>query len=275
MPAIQPVRLKQHAAQLAEKFADPAALVRGLHEMLEFYAERTRRPGQSGKPGPLAMAYKVHPPVLRQVYQELAPRASAAPEQALALCDVLWQQPYLEFRQLASLLLGVIPVEAPVEVTQRLQAWLVPSLEEHLVQALLSDALLSLRREQPQAIVQLAQDWLDRASVFHRHLGLAVLLPLINAPEFENLPVFFRLVHPLVRQSPSALRPDVLDVLEALARRSPKETAYFLRQTLSLPNCPDTPWFIRQLLPVFPEEVQKRLREDVRRPEAVPGDLRE
>ncbi len=264
MPAIQPARLKGQAAQLAEKFEDPAAFARELHDMLDFYADRVRRPGQSGAPAPLVTAFKVHPPVLRQIYQELVPKAAQQPSAALALCDALWERPYLEFRQLASMLLGCVPVDDPHEVVRRVQNWLTPDLEEYLAQALLSNALAHVRRYQPGAIVQMAQDWLDRASNFHRHLGLVVMLAMIEDPQYENLPVFYRLLHPLVRQSPSALRSDVLDVLTALVRRSPKETAYFLRQTLSLPNCPDTPWFIRQTLPAFPPDLQKSLRQAVR-----------
>jgi hypothetical protein len=94
---------------------------------------------------------------------------------------------------------------------------------------------------------------------------------MIQDPDFENLPAFFRLIHPLVRQAPPALRPDVLDVLATLARRSPQETAYFLRQTLALPNCPDTPWSIRQVLSAFPAEQQKRLRQALRSAESSPG----
>ena len=76
--------------------------MRSLHHLLDFYADRARRPGQSGKPAPLIDAYKVHPPVLRHILQELIPLAAENPDAGLALCDALWEQPYLEFRLLAS-----------------------------------------------------------------------------------------------------------------------------------------------------------------------------
>jgi hypothetical protein len=100
--------------------------------------------------------------------------------------------------------------------------------------------------------------------VYQQQQGLRALLPMINDPRFENLPVFFRLIAPLTRTAPSAVRPDLLDVLESLARRSPPETAFFLRQTLDTPNSPDTPWLIRQCLRAFPDELQASLRETVR-----------
>jgi hypothetical protein len=98
---------------------------------------------------------------------------------------------------------------------------------------------------------------------------LRALLPLVENPQFENLPVFFRLVQPLACNVPPGLKPDLLDVLTALAHRSPNETAYFLRQTLIYPDAPDIAWLIRQLLNEFPPEQQEMLHNVVK--EAEPG----
>ena len=87
---------------------------------------------------------------------------------------------------------------------------------------------------------------------------------MADDPAFENLPAFFRLIHPLVRSAPGMLRPNLLDVISKLAHRSPTETAYFLRQTMLLPNSPDTPWLIRQSLSQFPPGIEKSLRAAVR-----------
>ena len=46
-----------------------------------------------------------------------------------------------------------------------------------------------------------------------------------------------------------------------LVKRSPDETAFFLRQTAAIPNSPDTPWIIRQLLRQFPPDLEESLRE--------------
>jgi hypothetical protein len=264
VPAIQPVRLKRQAAALAERFADPPAFVRGLHNLLEFYAERIRHSGQAGTPAPLTTAYKVHPPVLRQILQAILPRAVAQPQAGLELCDALWEQPYLEFRLLASMLLGQIVPDDPKPVLGRVQAWIQPDLEDFLIRSLLTHGLVQLRQLYPQTLIQLVQEWLDRSNTFYLQLGLRALQPMVEDPTFENLPAFFRLIHPLVRSAPGLIRPDLLDVLVCLAHRSPTETAFFLRQTLTLPNAPDTPWIIRQVLNEFPPEIEKNLRSTVR-----------
>jgi hypothetical protein len=239
--------------------------VRSLHYLFDFYADRAQRSGRSGEPQPLVTAYHVRPPVLRQVLAELARRADEQPEHALALCEALWNEPYLEFRLLAAAFLGQIPTRPPEEVQRRLQIWLVSKPEVRLSQALLDQGLRRMRLENPEAAIALAAGWLEAGNdVYQQQLGLRALLPMINDLRFENLPVFFRLIVPLTRTAPTALRPDLLDVLESLARRSPPETAFFLRQTLDTPNSPDTPWLIRQCLRAFPDELQASLRETVR-----------
>lgn len=271
MPAIQPARLRRQAAVLAERFADPPAYTRGLHYLLDFYSDRARRPGKTGKPGPLLAAYNVRPPVLRMLVQELQPRIQEDMDGGLALCDTLWAEPYLECRQLAAMILGQIPPQPPETITDRLQRWITTDVEFFLIETLLSYGVERLHREHPQAMLRLIESWLDSTKTFQRQLGLRALLPLIKDPVFENLPVFYRLIQPLCQAAPVALRPDLLDVLAALAQRSPQETAYFLRQTLIFPDAPDTPWLIRQSLSQFPPEVQASLRQAVRDAAALPG----
>ena len=53
MPAIQLARLKIQVTELLKYFSVPKDFLRELHAMLDFYADRTRRSGQSGKPRPL------------------------------------------------------------------------------------------------------------------------------------------------------------------------------------------------------------------------------
>lgn len=264
MPAIQPARLKQQAAALAEHFNDPTAYVRSLHHLLDFYSDRARRPGQAGGPAPLIESYNVRPPVLRGLLLELLPLADQNGAQALTLCDMLWAEPYRECRELAAMLLGKLPASCVDDIIDRVKRWISPALEMYQTELLLTTGLERLHQEQPQSLLSLIQGWLEHPQVFYRQLGLRALLPLIRDPEFENLPVFFRLVGAYARFAPPALRPDILDVLIALADRSPYETAYFLRQMLAHPDSPDTPLLVRQSLAYFPEALQAELKEATR-----------
>lgn len=260
MPAIQPAILRQQSALLAEHFNDPPAYKREFHHLLDFYADRSRRLGQAGTPPPMISAYHVRPPILRAVLKELGPLIDADPDAGLQLCDTLWEEPYLEFRLLAAMMLGQMPTHPPERILQRLKTWILPDLEFYLIEALMQHGLQRLRAEQPQSIVRLIQEWLEQKNPFYKQLGLRALLPLIDHPDFQNMPVFYRLIQPLTIAVPTGLRPDLLDVLKALANRSPQETAFFLQQSLSMPDSKDTAWLIRQSLKHFPDDLQRSLK---------------
>jgi len=260
MPAIHPARLRQQAAVLVEHFYDPPAFIRSLHHLFDFYTERIHPTSQASELPALLPAYRVRPPVLRQILLELAPLIDEDPESGLVLCDALWEQPYLEFRLLAAGLLGQIPYTFAEATVSRLQAWIRPGIEDRLVEALFTKGVACLRKNNQTALIRLVEDWLNEPDLFYQHLGLRLLLSLLKEPEFENLPVFYRLIQSLTRTCPARLRPDLLDALAVLAQRSPNETAYFLRQTLAMPNSPDTPFLLRLSLREFPPEIQENLR---------------
>jgi len=260
MPAIQPARLRQQASLLAEYYDQPAAFVRSLHHLFDIYADRTHRSGQVGEPSPLLAAYNVKPPVLRQVLRELAPLAASRPEQALDLCDALWEQPYLEFRLLGATLLGQVSGQPAELILNRVAAWVKAGQEDRLIRALLTQGLAGLRREDPDRLMELIEEWLDSPDVYYQKLGLRTLAPVAADPDFENLPVFFRLITGLVREAPLPLRPDLLDLLATLAHRTPRETAYYLRQSLDATHSSATAWLIRQSLREFPVDIQDGLR---------------
>jgi hypothetical protein len=264
MPAIQPALLKRQAALVADHFDDPVAFARSLGHLLDMYADRVQRPGQSGTPRPLLPAYHVRPPVIRQVLFELGLRAETAPVQALALCDQLWVQPYLECRQIAIDLLGRISTNPVDPILDRVENWRRTAPERSLVEALLHQGLARLRRDQPQIVINLAETWLSDTDTPTQRAGLQVLLPLLKDSTYTNLPVFYRVLRPWVGTASIELRPDLLNLIETLGCRSPQETALFLRQFLNLPERKNAAWVIRQVLHVFPDDLRTNLRNAMR-----------
>jgi hypothetical protein len=256
MPAITLPRLRQQAALLANSFDQPDAFVRSLHHLLEFYADRTQRPGQAGEPAPLIQSYHVPPPVLRQILLELSPLAQVDPAGGLALCDRLWEEPFLEFRTLAASLLGILPAQPAGPILDRIERWGQQHTEARLSNLLVRDGLSRARKEEPQKVLARLKGWLASPDPIILQMGLQALLSSLSTESDENLPAYFRLLNPFIRVIPAGLRPDLLDVLHALARRSPKETAYFFQQTLEMPKSPDTGWLVRQCLEDFPPEIR-------------------
>jgi hypothetical protein len=263
MPAIQPARMKIQVASLSEKMRQPEAFVRALHDLLDFYADRTYRPGQSGEPPPLLATYKPPAPVLRQIERETASFAASDPPATLVLIDALWAEPYIEFRLLAIILLGRIPPNPPEPVLERVLTWILSMPEDRLLDAILKNGLQRLRQEFPTIYFQMIEAWLKAEGVYSRRTGLRAIVSWLEDLNFENFPVIFQLLTPLIRVPPASLRIDLVTVLHSLAHRIPQETSYILRQNLS-DDRPDTAWLARQVLRDFPSEIQNGLRSALR-----------
>jgi hypothetical protein len=260
MTAIQPARLKKQVAELVSKYNQPAVFIRELHALLDLYNDHTQRPGQSGIPSPLLDSYNTPPPVMRQVQHELIKTIKLHPDEVFQLCDALWAEPNYDLQLLAAHLLGQLSVIAPSPVMDRMQSWVRSDPDRRLLDGLLEFGLKRFQQDAPDQLLELISSWLSAPDLPTQHAGLRALLPMINDTGIASLPVIFRLITPYLRVANPRLRPDILAVTTALAHCSPSETAYLLRQNLTVPDNPDTPWVIRQLLDEFPEETRFGLR---------------
>ena len=260
MPAIQPARLKMQVVELVAQYEQPAVFVRQLHALLDKYSNHTHRRGQSGEPLPLVGSYNVPAPVMRQVWHELELVAQAHPNDMWSLCDALWAEQNYDLQELAGRILGQLPVEPTEPVISRLQSWVQANPDKRLLDGLLEHGIFRLQQDAPGQLMDLVAGWLSSSDLPIQHAGLRGLLPIIKQAGTSSLPAIFRLLVPYLRVAPSRLRPDILNVVAALAQCSPAETAFLLRQNLSAPDNPDTPWIIRQVLDEFPEETRAGLR---------------
>jgi len=264
MPAIQPVRLKTQAAQLAEQFTHPGEFARGFHELMEAYSDRTHHSGQIGEPPPLLHSFNTPNPVFQQIWREILPLITSQPLAALDLCDTLWIQPSLEHRLLAAGILGQLPITYQKEVIERVQLWTNTEIEDRLVDALLARSLSRLRSQSPGVTAKIAERWLSSPNMFEKQLGLRLLDTLVTDTSYDDLPVIYRLLSPYLRISPKQLRPDIITIVENLISQSASEVAYLLKQNLHASDNTDPAWLIRQVLSKFPSELQIELRQAIK-----------
>ena len=264
MPAIRLTLLRKQVAQLLSYYHQPDKFVRTLYDLLDYYSDRTLKLGQSATPPPVIMSYNVPNPLIRQIATDIQPSVVADPEDAISLCDRLWGEPILEFRLLAASILGFLPLNLDEDFFHKLEEWSRDCKENRIISALTDQSLSRYRAESPEILIKIIEDWLTSSQVSRQRIGLRALIPLLASEDFENIPVFFKLLTPYVRAAPPQLRPDVLDALQALALLSPKETAFFLSINLEAPDNPSTAWLIRQSMDHFPEETQEFLRNALR-----------
>jgi DNA alkylation repair enzyme len=263
MPAINISHLKLQTARLLDHFGEPEVFTRELRELLDAYTNRSRRPAETAKRLSLPTYYTPQP-VLRQIERELEPLADARPLEAITLTETLWQVRSLESRLLAAHLLGSIPPAYAISVLSRLPEWLRFSTDREIRQALLAEALVRVRHENPAAFLLLLEDWLKSPNQRLQAWSLEALVPLLEDERFENLPAVFRILRPAVESISPSTQLELQACLAALERVSLTETTAFLRDLLTGPSSPALSRFLRRMLPAFSPQLQATLRELLR-----------
>lgn len=260
MPAIDLARLKTQVARLSGQFSDPQAFLHSLNELLEFYTNHTKRFSQVAKRLSLP-TFHTPMPVLRQVEHELTPLAGSMPEEAVVLTDALWKAGSLESRTLAARLLGMIPLAQAVPAFSRIPDWLAQSTDKLVRTALLTDSLSRLRCEDPEAFFNMLENWMKSPRSALQVWGLRALIPLLQDPDFENLPAVFRILRPTVEMAGPSTQIDLQACLVALEKISPTETLVFLREILKENHDQMLTRTLRRILPALPPSMQSGLRD--------------
>jgi hypothetical protein len=261
MPAAQLSRLRTQIATLALAFNEPAQFQSELTNLLELYADLTFHPGQAAAPSALMPAYHAPPLVVRQLELELGKLCAPFPASALAVVDLLREDMYLEPRMLGAYLLGQVPPRPAAAVLNRIQEWILRAGQPREVLAVLLDqGSCSLQNECPQEWLGLIEQWLAANNPALQRTAVSALAALVPNREFENLPAVYKLLSPLLRNLPPGLMPELQTLLTSLARRSPGETAFYLKQLLAVGPNPGLSSLVRRCLSAFPPSVQAGLR---------------
>lgn len=256
MPAVNPTRLRFQVENLLAYFQSPPEFHHQLQDLFNHYAHHSLRPGDSVGLKPLIPVYHIPAPVVRQLQQDLKPQVEAAPQAALALADELWTDFYLEIKQIAVFILGCVPIQSPDLILDRARAWLTPNLDSTLIADLFSTGTRQLQASFPDVWETFIQSLLTESDPAQLTLGIMGLTEGIKNPDFKNLPAIYRLISPILRQPDRALLPSLSRLVQALALNSPTETAFFLRQTLSLTESQETVRLVKNCLSYFPETIQ-------------------
>lgn len=265
MTAVNPTRLRFQILGLMASFDAPIEFHQKLRGLFSLYANYALRFGENVPTRPLISMYHLPHPVMRQLTLDLKQRVAENPQAALALADELWGDEYYEVRHTAIRIIGALPLDDPQPVLGRVQGWLTPDLDQALRLDLFTIGTRSLQEAFPEAWEGLIHSFLTQTEPKQISLGIQALSEGAKSPNFKNLPTLFRLAGPFIRDPHSAYTRDLEDLIEALAALSPKETAYFLKQILSVSTSPETSRLVKNCLSVFPEEVQADLKSSLQK----------
>jgi hypothetical protein len=259
-PAVELTRINTQIRLLTQHYASAEDFVKRLCDLYEFYSDRTFTQSDAGTRSLILPAYNVTPLINHNFELEFGKLCQANPLSSLDVIDELWKQPKLEPRRLAAYLLGKIPLDYTDQVIDRLRAWSRPEEDHKLVKYLQEYGSLLLRRQATKKWLAVIRTWLKRKDSQDQIFGLQSLLPLIDDPDYLDLPEVFDLVALQLASPQPRIAYTLQTVLEALVKRTPNETTYLLKSALLKPHSHELPRLLRRLLPVFPEAQQKSLK---------------
>ncbi len=261
MPAVQLARLKNQIELLGGLFSRPDEFRKALYELLDQYSDHTYRTSDTVNTSiPVEDSFHTSQVVLSQVELGFGRWTQQNPATAIELAGMLWKDSKAELRLLAAYLIGIVPIQSQPQVLEEIRGWAEAEDNKFFLQALFRNGTAITRQKNTRPWLEIIQGWISSPGLKSQRLGLLAMRPLVEDATFQNLPNLFNGVGHVIREHPRQLQNELAVLLVELARRSPIETVYFLRQMLGLGISPDLLRLIRYCLPDFPEEVQTRVR---------------
>jgi hypothetical protein len=161
-------------------------------------------------------------------------------------------------------MIGMVSPLPTKSVYRRVESWTGPSTEERLENALVNSGLERILLEHPDLYFQKILTWLRSKKLNFNRLGLKAIPALLESGNFEDYPPLFKQLSKKMRLEGNPIKSDMLAAIEALAIRSPEETALFLSKTMvSAGEYPSIAWYVRKSLGFFPPDLRSNLREIV------------
>lgn len=225
MPAIDPERLSREIEKLQSSINNPPVLRQGILELMEYYADRIRRPSEAIRNPGLGKSFDIPKPVLRELRSALMGWVSEEWGWAEAIGEQLWQAPYRETRLMA---IDMLKAPCSGDLLQRLETWSLETDDPILLNEIAQSAVDWWRAHDFQAFPERLSAWLQSGKLPLQMLALSVLKLAMETADYQDLPLVFQLLREAPPAPRAALRRALLGLLQALIQASVSETTRFL-----------------------------------------------
>ena len=264
MAAIDLTRLNKQIERLKEVFSQPAEFRKELHDTLQFYHRYSHRQHKDAVPVSFMRVYDLPEQILSHIAYGLSLKARQDEAETLAVVDELWQDDHYEARDLAAHLLGQVPLTGSADVYDRIRQWSSMPMDRAVASAIFSKGSQRLRSEDPKGWSAFVGSLLASPLERLQNHGLYALSLLVEQSDSDQFPQFFRWIRPFIQSDQSLIQPNLSSAISALARRSPAETAYILKEVLSDTDGSAIERRVRSYLPFFDEQIGEGLQASIR-----------
>jgi hypothetical protein len=258
LPAIHIARLRKQAVELAEYFLEPQRFDFHFTQLLDFYSNRTIKPGKKISSRSQIKAFNVQDPIIRIILTEISPLALKNPRATLSLSKQLWSEYILEKRILSIRLLGLLPDKDSALALLLIEERAQNCHEDQLLVEFAYHPLLKIQSSDWFPYLEKIQKWLNSENDILIRLALISLSTILKEQNITDLPPVFKLVKPLISEPSFKLRSLLNPILRSLIRQSPDEVMFLIRQIYSSEETisKNFIWLLKQNVAIFPERHQ-------------------
>lgn len=225
MPAIQPDQLQRQVDTLFALVDQPQAFVRECMNVLDYYADRTKRPRGSSIDIEIARILRVPRPVMKTLCNQVQQTHLGDSELWLQIAGGLWVQGIREAREIAAFALSKSPVLGVVEVAEQ---WAINCEDDVALEYLTMTGLIGWRKQDPQGFYQAAKSWLGDHRLRIRHMAILALLGRSKDEGFDEIPEMLDVLSTQTSDLRGGSLRSQVSLLRQLAELSPPEVAKYL-----------------------------------------------
>ncbi len=228
MPAINPSVLNDKVELIFAETLKADAFARQIHELLSFYADRTKRTTATAAALETAHMMHVPSPVLRNLCTMIHKRGRREGDEWIPAAQQLWRSGLQEMRLVAICMLSEAPSERMLGVAS---TWAAESEEQNVLRSLASEGIGPWRQSNPDQTLASAGGWIEAEST--QVFGLIVLQKSIQDESISDLPAVFDMLSGLPAVARGLELDALRDLLLTLAQRSPAETTAFMLEEIA------------------------------------------
>ena len=263
MPAAELSRLQAQVQAISTQFNQPVDFIKSLLKLLDLYKDNNFHLGTVARMKSIIPTYHDPALVLNELEVNLADLTRQFPSPALQITDQLWKENYFETRWLAVVILGNIACPPVQPILDRLLIWIDPLEDNSLNNQCLSVGTRLLRKHCLNDWLSVVDAWLKDEDEEIKKIGLQAIQVIVSDPDFENFPLIYSALQPVVLDVGVATQKELFNTIEILAQRTPLETATFLHASLTQNKNQQMLILIRRCLPLFEKSIQESIKVDL------------
>ena len=232
MPSIDLIRLRKQIAHLGIFLEIPGEFLSEYKSLLEFYHQWSHHQHEENIPDSFMLVYDLPPQVVPEIELGLKPFLQGKGHVFFPLADTLRKDLHFECSNLAAFILGQTPAENIDALKDYLEAWLEGSLDKAVVETIFIKAASPLRNTDQDLYLIFLHSLLRSSNKRLANAGLVGLTLFLPSAKIDDLPKLFNIIGPLI-QDRQVRQENLETLIKELAKKSPVETAYLIRQVLS------------------------------------------